>query len=364
MLEDFQGAISKLDSILKRYEEINFSLSDPDILNNQNKYKSLNKELSLIEEVTSEYIKFKEMIKQYEDALSLRETESDPELKAMALEESLSLKPQIEELKQALKYLLIPKDPIASKNIIVEIRAGTGGEEAALFAMELYRMYTRYAEMKNWKTEIIDYNETELGGYKEVVFSMKGSNVYEHMKYESGGHRVQRIPATEGSGRVHTSAVTVAVLPEVEEADVQIRNEDLKIDTMRSGGAGGQHVNKTESAVRITHIPTGIIVKCEEQKSQIKNRAMAMTLLAAKIYEKQQSEIEGERAELRKNQVGSGDRSDKVRTYNYPQNRITDHRINMTIYKLDIFMQGYIDEIIEGLKIHFREESLKDMTLQ
>ncbi len=361
MLDDFQGAINKLDSILKRFEELNFLLSDPDVLNNQNQYKSLTKEISQIEEISSEYKIFKSYIQQYNEAISIKNTEKDPDLKAMAFEESESLKEKIEQMKISLKYILIPKDPMASKNIIVEIRAGTGGEEAALFAMELFRMYSRYAEMKHWKTEIMDFNETELGGSKEIIFSMTGKNVYEHMKYESGGHRVQRIPATEGSGRVHTSAVTVAVLPEAEEADVHIRDEDLKVDTMRSGGAGGQHVNKTESAIRITHIPTGVIVKCEEQKSQIKNRALAMKLLVAKIYEKQQSELDSERAELRKTQVGSGDRSDKVRTYNFPQNRVTDHRINLTLYKLDLFMQGYIDEIIEGLKIFYREESLKSM---
>ncbi len=363
ILDDFKGAMLKLEGIEKRFEEINESLSDPSILNDQNKYKSLMKEISTIEEVVYAYRTMKDHLKQYEDSELLLAEEKDSEMRAMAQLEIDELLKALDEDKSNLKMLLIPPDPLAGKNIIVEIRAGTGGDEAALFAMELYRMYCRYAELKGWKTEIVDSNETELGGIKEIIFSVAGKNVYENLRYESGGHRVQRIPATESSGRVHTSAVTVAILPEMEETDVDIKQDDLRIDVLRAGGAGGQHVNKTESAVRITHLPTGIVVKCEDQRSQLQNKAAAMKVLRARLYEKQQEESMGERAELRKNQVGSGDRSDKVRTYNFPQNRVTDHRVNVTLYKLDQFMTGTIDEIIEALKISDREAQLQAQNL-
>ena len=363
MLEDFKSALQKLDAIEERYNELNERISDPAILNDQNAYKTLTKEVASIEETVVAYREMKERCKQCSDAEELLQIEKDPEILKMAQEELALLKEQIEKDKENLKMLLIPPDPLAGKNIIVEIRAGTGGEEAALFAMELYRMYSRYAEVKGWKTEIIDCNETELGGVKEIIFNVAGKNVYEHLRYESGGHRVQRIPETESGGRVHTSAVTVAVLPEMEEADVEIRQEDLRIDVLRAGGAGGQHVNKTESAVRITHLPTGIVVKCEDQRSQHQNKASAMKVLLARLYEKQQSELMGARAEMRKNQVGSGDRSDKVRTYNFPQNRVTDHRVNVTLYKLDQFMEGNIDEIIEALKLSAREAQLLEENL-
>lgn len=363
MLDDFKGVLPKLEEIEKKFEEISEKLSDVAIIRDQNAYKTLTKELSSLEGVVIVYRKLKEKYKQYEETLALLDAEKDPELRKMAQEELEILEAGLNEDKANLKVLLIPPDPLAGKNIIVEIRAGTGGEEAALFAMELYRMYCRYAELKGWKTELLDYNETELGGFKEVIFSVSGKNVYEYLRYESGGHRVQRIPETESSGRVHTSAVTVAILPEMEETDVEICQEDLRIDVLRSGGAGGQHVNKTESAVRITHLPTGIVVKCEDQRSQHQNKAAAMKVLLARLYEKQQSESMGERAELRKNQVGSGDRSDKVRTYNFPQNRVTDHRVNITLYKLDQFMEGNIDEIIEALKVRAREAQLLEQNL-
>ena len=253
----------------------------------------------------------------------------------------------------------IPKDPLDLKNIIMEIRAGTGGDEAALFAADLFRMYSKYAELKKWKIEIMSSHESGLGGFKEIVFSVSGKNVYENMKFESGVHRVQRIPETESGGRIHTSAVTVAVLPEAEETDIQINPEDLKIDVYRSSGPGGQCVNTTDSAVRMTHIPTGLVVICQDEKSQIKNRAKALRVLRSRLYEMEEAKKQKERSEARKNQVGSGDRSERIRTYNFPQNRLTDHRINLTLYKLDLIINGDLDELLDALKIEFREQLLK-----
>lgn len=360
MHSDFQNAINKLDTFDNRYEELNEKLSDMEVIKDQNLFKKLSKELSQIEETVMVYRNFKNLVKEYDDSKVLLDEETDPEMKAMAKEEIESLTAEIEILKGRLKVLLIPPDPLADKNIIVEIRAGTGGDEATLFAAELYRMYTKYAEKKSWKVEILDSNETELGGFKEIVFSISGSKVYENLRFESGAHRVQRVPATESGGRVHTSAVTVAVLPEAEEADIEIRNEDLKIETARSGGAGGQHVNKTESKVVITHIPTGLVVKCEDNRSQHQNRMAAMKLLRSRLYEQEVARLEAERANSRKSQVGSGDRSEKIRTYNFPQNRVTDHRINLTLYKLEIYMMGEMDEVLEALKINMQQEQLKE----
>lgn len=360
MLSDFQNAINKLDSIEKRYEELNEKLSDMEVIKDQNLFKKLSKELSQIEETVHVYRNLKDLIQQYEDSKALLNEETDPEMKAMAKEEIESLSGEIEELQAKLKILLIPPDPLADKNIIVEIRAGTGGDEATLFASELYRMYFKYAEKKSWKVDILDSNETELGGYKEVVFSISGTKVYENLRFESGAHRVQRVPATESGGRVHTSAVTVAVLPEAEEADIEIRTEDLKIETARSGGAGGQHVNKTESKVVITHIPSGLVVKCEDNRSQHQNRVAALKLLRSRLYEQEVARLEAERANSRKSQVGTGDRSEKIRTYNFPQNRITDHRITLTLYKLEAFMMGEMDEVLEALKINMQQEQLKE----
>jgi peptide chain release factor 1 len=257
-----------------------------------------------------------------------------------------------------LKFLLVPRDPLDEKNIIMEIRAGTGGDEAALFAADLFRMYSRFAETKNWKFEIMHSNETEIGGFKEIIFSINGKNVYENLRYESGVHRVQRVPATEASGRIHTSAVTVAVLPEADETEIEIHHDDLRIDVMRAGGPGGQCVNTTDSAVRITHIPSGIVVHCQDEKSQIKNKAKAMRILRARIYEMEEARAASERAEARKNQVGSGDRSERIRTYNFPQNRLTDHRIGLTLYKLDLIMQGDVEELFDALKLSAREDLL------
>lgn len=282
----------------------------------------------------------------------------DPDMKAMAKEELHELETRFEQSEKDLKMLLVPPDPLEEKNIIMEIRGGTGGEEAALFAADLFRMYVRYAESKNWKYEVLSVNETGLGGYKEISFSISGKYVYGSLRYESGVHRVQRVPETEGSGRIHTSAVTVAVLPEAEETEVEIRHEDLRIDVMRAGGPGGQCVNTTDSAVRLTHLPTGLVVICQDEKSQHKNKAKAMRVLRSRLFDLEEEKKASERAANRKNQVGSGDRSERIRTYNFPQNRVTDHRINLTLYKLDLVMQGDMGELIEALYIAAREEQL------
>jgi peptide chain release factor 1 len=280
-------------------------------------------------------------------------------MREMAKEELKELEARLASSEKELKVLLIPPDPLEEKNIIMEIRGGTGGEEAALFAADLFRMYTRYAESKGWKYEVMSSNETELGGYKEITFSISGKYVYGSLRYESGVHRVQRVPATEASGRIQTSAATVAVLPEAEETEIDIRPQDLRIDVMRAGGPGGQCVNTTDSAVRLTHIPTGIVVIQQDEKSQIKNKAKAMRVLRTRLFELEENKKNAERAADRKSQVGSGDRSERIRTYNFPQNRLTDHRINLTLYKLDAVMQGDLDELVEGLAIAAREEQLK-----
>ncbi|HOJ64568.1 MAG TPA: peptide chain release factor 1 [Spirochaetota bacterium] len=349
----------KLENIVKKYNNISQELADPSIINDNKKFRDLSKEASQLEEIVVEYNNYKNFLKQYNDTEEIIKNEKDLELISLAKEEKEALVINLKKIKEKIKILLIPPDPLASRNIIMEIRAGTGGEEAALFCADLFKMYSRYCEMKNWKLEVMDYNQNELGGYKEIIFSISGKNVYENLRFESGGHRVQRIPITEASGRVHTSAVTVAVLPEVEEIDIEIKPEDIKIDVLRAGGAGGQHVNKTESAVRITHIPTGIVVKCQDDRSQHKNKATALKILRARLFDLEQTKKQNEIAEMRKGQIGSGDRSDKIRTYNFPQNRVTDHRINMTLYKLDRFMMGEMDELIEALKLNFLEERIK-----
>ena len=349
----------KLDSIEKRFSELEAQLSDPAVMQDMKKYSELMKEHATSKEIVDSYALYKKTVSQLEEAKEMAGSESDPELKEMAKEEIKELEEQKENQIKELRILLIPKDPLDLKNIIMEIRAGTGGDEAALFAADLFRMYSKYAELKKWKIEIMSSHESGLGGFKEIVFSVSGKNVYENMKFESGVHRVQRIPETESGGRIHTSAVTVAVLPEAEETDIQINPEDLKIDVYRSSGPGGQCVNTTDSAVRMTHIPTGLVVICQDEKSQIKNRAKALRVLRSRLYEMEEAKKQKERSEARKNQVGSGDRIERIRTYNFPQNRLTDHRINLTLYKLDLIINGDLDELLDALKIEFREQLLK-----
>jgi peptide chain release factor 1 len=348
----------RLESILRKYDELSRIIQDSDLVKDQKKYRNIMKEYSQASAVFAIWKEIETFSLRIADAKVLIQDEKDPEMRELAREEYRDLEQRLSDAESRLKVLLIPKDPLDEKNIIMEIRAGTGGEEAALFVADLFRMYSRFAETKSWKFEIMSSNETELGGFKEIVFSISGSNVYENLRYESGVHRVQRVPATEASGRIHTSAVTVAVLPEADETEIDIRTEDLRIDVMRAGGPGGQCVNTTDSAVRITHLPTGLTVHCQDEKSQIKNKAKAMRILRARIFEMEEAKAHSERAEARKNQVGSGDRSERIRTYNFPQNRMTDHRINLTLYKLDLIMQGDIEELFDALKLSAREELL------
>ena len=349
----------RLDNLRNKLKEIEKEVADPNLIKDAAKYKETMREHSYLSQLMDEYDNYLSIEKQITDSKILIQEESDADLKEMAREELRNLELALEKSEADLKLLLIPPDPLEEKNIIMEIRGGTGGEEAALFAADLFRMYTHYAEMKNWKYEIISLNETELGGYKEITFSVAGKYVYGSFRYESGVHRVQRVPETEGSGRIHTSAVTVAVLPEAEETEIEIKPDDLRIDVMRAGGPGGQCVNTTDSAVRITHLPTGLVVICQDEKSQIKNKAKALRVLRSRLYDMEESKKQAERAKNRKNQVGTGDRSERIRTYNFPQNRVTDHRINLTLYKLDAVMQGALDEIIEALCIAAREEMMQ-----
>lgn len=349
----------RLESLLRRYEELEQLIQDPELSRDQKKYRDVMREHSQLSELAAIYHESERIDAQIADAEQLLRQEKDPEMRDMVKAELEDLLVQKKEAEDRLKFLLIPKDPLDEKNIIMEIRGGAGGEEAALFAADLFRMYSRFAENKGWKIEVMSSNETELGGLKEIIFSISGKNVYENLRYESGVHRVQRVPATEASGRIHTSTVTVAVLPEAEETEIDIKQEDLRIDVMRAGGPGGQCVNTTDSAVRITHIPSGLVVHCQDEKSQIKNKAKAMRILRARLFELEDEKARAERAEARKNQVGSGDRSERIRTYNYPQNRLTDHRINLTLYKLDLVLQGDVQELFDALKLSAREELLK-----
>jgi peptide chain release factor 1 len=324
-------------------------------------YIKLAKERSELEPLVEKHKELLKLEKEINDLKEILQTESDEELKKIAKEELENLSSREEKIEKEILLLLLPKDEMASKNIIMEIRAGTGGEEAAIFAADLFRMYTRYAETKGWKYEILDFNQTGLGGYKEIIFSVKGKDVYSRLKYESGVHRVQRIPITEAGGRIHTSTASVVVLPEADEVDVNIDPKDLKIDTFRAGGAGGQYVNKTESAVRITHIPTGIVVSCQEERSQLQNREKALRILRAKLFDLELQKKLSMETEIRRSSIRSGDRSDKIRTYNFPQNRVTDHRINLTLYKLDMIMDGDCDELINALIMSEQEELLKTL---
>jgi len=349
----------KVEEILKTYNDLIDKLSKNEIISNQNLFKDLSKKKTELEDIVikiNEYLKLKKSII---DAKEILEIEKDKDMLELAKNEISENEKKIEVIKEEIKYLLIPKDENLKRNVIMEIRAGTGGDEAALFAADLFRMYSRYAEKNNWKVEIISMNETGLGGFKEIIFSIKGENVYSFLKYEGGVHRVQRVPETEASGRIHTSAVSVVVLPEIEEDEISIDPNDLKIDVFRASGAGGQHVNKTESAVRITHIPTGIVVTCQDEKSQIKNRAKAMKVLASRLNEIEREKKERELSKERKEMIKTGDRSDKIRTYNFPQSRVTDHRINLTLYNLPKFMDGDIQEMIDALIVDERERLLK-----
>lgn len=338
----------KLEDLLIRFEELMSELSEPDVANDSNRFRKLMKEQSNLAPIVEAYKEYKQCKQNIEDSISMLEEESDEEMREMAKEELNDAKARVEELETELKILLLPKDPNDDKNVIVEIRAGAGGDEAALFAAEIYRMYQHYVEARNWKTEIMEADDIGIGGMKSVTFMITGQGAYSVMKYESGVHRVQRVPETESGGRIHTSTITVAVMPEAEEVDVQIDEKDIRIDVCRSSGAGGQCVNTTDSAVRLTHMPTGIVIYSQTEKSQIQNKAKAYALLRTKLYDLEQQKAHDAEAELRKSQVGTGDRSEKIRTYNFPQGRVTDHRINLTLYKLDKIMNGDIQEIIDA----------------
>ena len=341
---------NKVALIENRYEEINIKLTDPEIISDQEQYTKLMKEYSELTEIVEKFREYKSYKKTIEDSEEMLEEKPDKELREMIMAEIEQAQAGIEKTTHELKLLMMPKDPNDERNVIIEIRGGAGGDEAALFSGVLFRMYTMYAESRNWTYDIIDANETELGGFKEVVFSIEGKGAYSRLKYESGVHRVQRVPTTESGGRIHTSTVTVAVLPEVDDVpEVEINPADIKVDTYRASGAGGQHVNKTSSAIRITHFPSGIVVTCQDQRSQHKNREKAMRVLKAKLYEIAQANLDSSVAENRRSQVGTGDRSERIRTYNYPQGRVTDHRINLTLYKIDQILDGDLDDIIGAL---------------
>ncbi|MBP3621049.1 MAG: peptide chain release factor 1 [Lachnospiraceae bacterium] len=338
----------RLEDLVARLDEIQLSLSDPSIISNQDKFRALMKEQAELAPIVEKYLEYKNAKQTIEDSLMMLDEESDEELREMAKEELNDAKAQVEKCEQELKILLLPKDPNDDKNVIVEIRAGAGGDESALFAAEIYRMYVHYCESRRWKIETMEVEEIGIGGMKSVSFMVTGNGAYSVLKYESGVHRVQRVPETESGGRIHTSTISVAVLPEAEEVDVQIDEKDIRIDVMRASGNGGQCVNTTDSAVRLTHYPTGIVVYSQTEKSQLQNKAKAFALLRAKLYDIEQQKAHDAEAELRKSQVGTGDRSEKIRTYNFPQGRVTDHRIGLTLYKLDKIMDGDIQEIIDA----------------
>ena len=346
----------KLESVEKRYVELTGKISDPAIIADNNEWRKLMKEHSSIEDVVLKYREYKQTIKSMKEAEEMME---DKEMKELAEEEYYSSKEKLAKIEEELKILLIPKDPNDDKSVICEIRGGAGGEEAALFAGTLFRMYGMYAEKKHWKIEILNENATELGGFKEISFMVTGKGAYSRLKFESGVHRVQRVPDTESSGRIHTSTATVAVLPVVEDVEIEINPADIKMEVFRASGAGGQHINKTSSAVRLIHIPTGMVAECQTQRSQVQNREYAMNLLKSRLYEIEKSKQDSEIANARKTQVGSGDRSEKIRTYNYPQGRITDHRIGMNVYQFENFLNGDLDEMIDNLIAADRAERLK-----
>lgn len=349
----------KLDFIQQKYDELSMKVSDPEIINNQPEWQKYVRELADIEPIVNQYKEYKGVEEGIEEAKSILEESDDEELREMAKMELSDLEDKIGDIEEQLKLLLVPKDPNDEKNVIVEVRAGAGGDEAGLFAGSLLRMYTRYAERNRWKVEMMSMNETGVGGIKEVIFMIKGKGAYSRLKYESGVHRVQRIPATESGGRIHTSTATVAVLPEVNDVEVEVNPNDVRVDVFRSSGNGGQSVNTTDSAVRVTHMPSGIVVSCQDEKSQLKNKDKAFKILKARLYDKMLAEQNAEIAEDRRSQVGTGDRSERIRTYNFPQGRVTDHRINLTLYKLDYLLDGEIDEILDALITTDQAEKMK-----
>ncbi|ADL13721.1 peptide chain release factor 1 [Acetohalobium arabaticum] len=350
-----------LDDAEARYEKLQKMLSDPEVINNQSKFQKLSKEHAELKKLVKKYRKYKEIMAEIEEAKELLEMEDDEEAVELAKMELAELEPKQEKLEEELPLMLIPEDPNDEKNVIVEIRAGTGGDEAALFAGELYRMYSRYAEKQDWDVDIMSSSSSEVGGFKEMIFVVEGKGAYSRLKYESGVHRVQRVPETESSGRIHTSTATVAVLPEAEDVDIEINQNDLTIETYRSSGPGGQSVNTTDSAVRITHEPTGVVVSCQDEKSQHKNKRKAMRVLRSRIQEKIEAEKQAEEAEKRKMQIGSGGRSERIRTYNFPQGRITDHRINLTTHQMESILDGEIDELVDELVTADQTEKLEQM---
>ncbi len=354
----------KLEDLLIRYQELTDELNDPNVVNDQARFRKLMKEQNDLAPIVEKYTEYKETKAAIEDSLTMLEEESDEELRELAKEELSECKEKVEVIEKELKILLLPKDPNDEKNVIVEIRGGAGGDEAALFAAELFRMYSKYSETQNWKIDMMNVNENGLGGFKEVVFMINGRGVYSKMKYESGVHRVQRIPVTESGGRIHTSTSTVAIMPEAEEVDVYLDLNDCKFDVFRSSGNGGQCVNTTDSAVRLTHIPTGIVISCQDEKSQLKNRDKALKVLRSKLYEMELEKAHNAEAEARRSQVGTGDRSEKIRTYNFPQGRVTDHRIKLTLHQLDNIMDGDLEEVIDSLIAADQAAKLANMNEQ
>jgi len=350
----------KLEATENRYEDINAKLSDPNIISDQEKYRALMKEHADLSDIIGKYREYKQLLSNINEAKELLSQKIEKDFRDMVEEELNISNEDLEKTISELKLLLLPKDPNDDKNVIIEIRGGAGGDEAALFAQVLFRMYSRYAERNRWKLDILDSNPTEIGGFKEVIFNIEGKGAYSRLKYESGVHRVQRVPSTEANGRIHTSTITVAVLPEIEDVEVDINPADLEIDTYRASGAGGQHVNKTDSAIRITHKPSGIVVTCQDQRSQHKNKDKAMKILRSKLYDIAQEQQSSDLAKTRKSQVGTGDRSERIRTYNYPQGRVTDHRINLTLYKLEAILDGDIDDIIDSLITSFQAAKLSE----
>ncbi|GIN90833.1 peptide chain release factor 1 [Siminovitchia terrae] len=351
----------RLQSVEDRYEKLNELLSDPEVVSNSEKLREFSKEQSSIAETVEVYREYKEAKSEYDDAKEMLDDKLDPEMREMVKEEIDELEVRIKDYEERLKILLIPKDPNDDKNVIMEIRGAAGGDEAALFAGDLYRMYSRYAEAHGWKTEVIEEHSTGLGGFKEIIFIINGNGAFSRLKYENGAHRVQRVPETESGGRIHTSTATVAVLPEAEEVEVDVHEKDIRVDTFASSGPGGQSVNTTMSAVRLTHIPTGIVVSCQDEKSQIKNKEKAMKVLRARIYDKFQQEAQEEYDANRKSAVGTGDRSERIRTYNFPQNRVTDHRIGLTIQKLDQILEGKLGEVIDALIVEDQSKKLESV---